>query len=970
MVLVGGCAAAAVWVSLGRLQFAPAPEELLREARSAMRSGDYRRAEQFARRIRAGAAEYPDAMLVVGESLTRRREFQSAIEAYTAIPEDDSDQSITALYCTGDLLFHLGVAGRAEQSYRRVLARRPNDPFTHEQLASLLTTFGRRWEAIPHLFELVRQNRANAERLLLLGSTEAVMALTTSLDRFRRAAPDDPLPELALARDALVKNDPQAAQRHAHAVLRADSGLIEAWAVLGRALVNGPQSAFYDWHARVTPAAAEHPDVWMARGLRATIQSEPRVAVRCFWEAVRRAPDSRAANYHLGQALLHVDPDLRDQAAPFLDRAAQLEQFEGLLALIYVGRDSLPHLRRAATQAESLGRLWEAAGWCREELKIQPRLDAALRQLQRLEPQLTYDLPRTLGTANPTQRVDLSSYPLPEWRGSTVNDHGSAETTIRAATVHFVDLAAQAGIDFLYFNGGEIPRDGKLIFQTLGGGIAVLDYDGDLWPDLHLTQGRPWPPDDSRHDYTDRFYRNRGDGRFEDVTVSAGLLDYDFSHGAAAGDFDDDGFPDLYLAHLGANRLMHNNGDGTFTDVTRAAGLSGEHLTSGCLVADLNGDGYPDLFDVNYVVAAEAFHRVCANDGRSYSCNPRLFTADHNRLWISLGDGRFEDITESAGILAPDGRGLGVVAFDPGETGLLNLFVANDTTANFYFQNITPHRGGLPRFRETAVEAGLAFDADGRAQACMGVAAGDADGDGLLDLYVTNFYEEGSTLYRQRGSEYFEDVTRRFGLYEPSRLQLGFGTQFLDGDLDGWPDLIVTNGHIDDFTDRGTPYQMPPQFYRNDNGVRFELLPPEELGPFFERRCLGRSLARLDWNRDGREDVVISHLDVPVALLANRTSAVGRHLALRLVGTAGSRDAIGTTLRVTAGGRTWVRQLTAGDGYQVSNERQLVFGLGKADRIDRLSVRWPSGNLQSFNDLAVDQQLLIVEGRPQVIRLR
>jgi hypothetical protein len=251
----------------------------------------------------------------------------------------------------------------------------------------------------------------------------------------------------------------------------------------------------------------------------------------------------------------------------------------------------------------------------------------------------------------------------------------------------------------------------------------------------------------------------------------------------------------------------------------------------------------------------------------------------------------------------------------------------------------------------------------------MGIAAGDADANGLVDLFVTNFADESDTLYLQQPGGLFIDMTRQAGLRSPSLFPLGFGTQFLDGDLDGLPDLVVSNGHVDDLRDVGQPYEMSPQYYRNVGGGRFEELEASSLGPFFEGKYLGRGLARLDWNRDGKEDFAVSHIGSPAALVVNRTEGAGHFVALQFRGVVSDRDAIGTTVRVTAAGQTRMLQLTAGDGYQASNQRRLVCGLGGAPLVEKLDVRWPSGILQSFTDLPADADFLLIEGRHDLVRL-
>ncbi len=312
---------------------------------------------------------------------------------------------------------------------------------------------------------------------------------------------------------------------------------------------------------------------------------------------------------------------------------------------------------------------------------------------------------------------------------------------------------------------------------------------------------------------------------------------------------------------------------------------------------------------------------------------------------------------------------MGIVAADFDGSGRLGLFIANDLQANHFYANMTSASQGPPRFMEHALLNGLAYDREGRPQACMGVAAGDADGDARLDLFVTNYVNEANTLYRQSTDGLFSDDTRTAGLTEPSFKMLGFGTQFLDADLDGQEDLVVANGHIDDFTHESFEYRMRPQFFRNLGG-KFEELPASTLGPYFAEKLLGRGLARLDWNGDDREDFAVSHLQNPAALLTNTTTG-GRSVSIRLRATNSARDAIGATVSVEAGQKRLMKQLTGGDGYAASNERKLVFGLGESEQADQVTVRWPSGSTETVTDVPAGTAWLLVEGRmPRKLSLR
>jgi hypothetical protein len=469
------------------------------------------------------------------------------------------------------------------------------------------------------------------------------------------------------------------------------------------------------------------------------------------------------------------------------------------------------------------------------------------------------------------------------------------------------------------------------------------------------------------HDYQDRLFRGHDGECFIDASAASHLDNKLYSQGLAVGDFDADGFPDLYIANIGTNVLYRNNGDGTFQEVSARSGTQGNVWTSSCLMADLNADSLPDIYAVNYIGGDKLYTQDC-KVREAPRCAPVEYPAEQDRVYLNAGDGTFIDVTDHCGVVASEGRGLGIVAADFDASRRLSVFVANDMSANFFFQNVTPSSGDEPVFVERAVLNGLAYNSAGRSQACMGVAADDANQDGLLDLFVTNFYRDSNTLYRQLPDGSFRDEIAASQVEQATFPVLGWGTQFLDAELDGIPDLLVTNGHVHDPFDKNIPYQMPPQFFHGRGAGRFEEVSAHQLGPYFEGKHLGRAMARLDWNRDSLEDVCIGHLNTPVALLSNESITDGHWLSLTLVGVDSNRDAIGTVVAITSGNRTSVRQLTAGDGFQCSNERRLVFGLGNTATVDQMLVKWPSGVEQVFTDIRSKQELIIVEGNAGVLK--
>jgi tetratricopeptide (TPR) repeat protein len=942
----------------------PPNPALLIDADAALKDHRPDDALRLAKSYLAKAPKSAAALYLAALAADQRRQKDEVLEILSAVAADDSSpEAVKCANLAGKVCLEQGRVWDAEKHFRQALLYAPHDVTANRQMANMLTVEGRRWESRPYLLELISQRKNTFEELLILSDLWPVYENRAELKRLREVQPQDPLPLLVAARMEIHEKRLDKARDMIRKVLKQYPDLVEAHAWLGWTLVEDPKwtASLAAWEKELPAGASEHPMIWFIRGWGAERVNQPEAAVRCFWEVSRRDPNYDQAAYRLADALAKIKQAeahdiVRHRAQVLLDLGTTVKKIHREL------KYEPQAFRRVAEQMLSLGRWQEAQGWYLVIAAHDPSQSSAAAEAERLQERLKQGPFLSLAEAEPDLKLDFASFPLPKWPAAAPTTLANAKPGPKSA-VRFIDSAAAAGINFTYYN-GDLPGKARIL-GDLGGGVAILDYDGDFWQDIYLTQGADWPVDYSSTKYRDRLFRNLGNGHFEDVTLAAGLGDNSFSHGVCVGDFDNDGFPDLYLANCGVNRLYHNNGDGTFTDIAPQAGITTDDWTCSCLVADLNGDGLPDIYDVNYL-EGDALTRICPNG----PCGPHNFPAQQDRLLLNWGDGTFRDVTRQAGINGKDGKGLGIVAADFALDGRLSLFIANDTTPNFFYDNLTPPGDPIPRFSETAGKIGLGRDRNGLAQACMGVAADDATGDGFIELFITNFYNESNTLYvPEVPGQAYTDKTIEFGLRDGSLQMLGFGTQFIDGELDGWPDLILTNGHVHDRRKEGEPYKMRPQYYRNLRGESFEELSPDSLGPFFRGQYLGRGLARVDWNRDGREEVVISHIGSPVALLTNQTPTAGHFLALQLRGTLHSRDAIGAVAKVKIGERTITRQLTAGDGYNASNQRQLIFGLGSAEKIDQLEIRWLHGGKRTFTDLAIDTQYIAVEGRDSLVRL-
>ncbi len=636
------------------------------------------------------------------------------------------------------------------------------------------------------------------------------------------------------------------------------------------------------------------------------------------------------------------------------------------------------------------GREWEAWSWAIMAQSKYPRASWVRDVLRQLADYPHTGSPRILAASDLTVKFDLSGYPDFRTLESMWNvTEASLPDVAAQETIRFDDQAERLGLEFTYHRGRVPGMEGVRMQESTGGGVGVLDYDNDGWPDVFLTQGEDWPAGANEpagsSGYRDVLFRNLG-GRFENTTILASFPEEDgYGQGCACGDFNNDGFADVYVANIGVNQLLINNGDGTFTDASSRAGLSQSLWTTSVVMADLNADGNPDLFDVNYVQGDELFQITCDET----DCSPQAYDEAPDYAHLSLGDGTTRPV-------APDpearvGAGLGIVAFrvdrslspegidtpeavnieglTPVESSLsrfsdghLSLFIANDQDPNSFLRVVPSADPQNFALADESFIAGLAMNRDGNTAACMGVAAGDVTGDGQLDLFVTNYKDEANSLYAQEDGGIFTDAIGGSGLLMAGLPYVGWGTQMLDADNDGRLDIVVTNGHVGEFARADGQYRMPTQFFRNSGDRRFRELLPGDLGSFFSRKVMGRSLATLDWNRDGRIDFVVSLLDENVTVLTNQTADRGNWLMLRLSGTTSARDAIGTFVTVITDGEVIRRQLTGGDGYQASNERVLHFGLGPDDVVMELVIEWPSGLTQTIHNVPANGLLLVTEG--------
>jgi hypothetical protein len=545
----------------------------------------------------------------------------------------------------------------------------------------------------------------------------------------------------------------------------------------------------------------------------------------------------------------------------------------------------------------------------------------------------------------------------------------SAKHIAPAGIASFADVSHAAGIDF-HLTCGSLEK--RYIMESMCGGIAIFDYDNDGWMDIFLVNGSTLEDLRKEECHPSKLYHNNHDGTFTDVTVKAGVTHCGWGFGVAVGDYDNDGAEDLYITYLDSAVLYHNNGDGTFTDVTTKAGVGnpGRWGTSAAF-GDYDNDGYLDLYVANYVdldlehLPEFGVGPFCQYRGIAVSCGPRGLKGGRDRLYHNNGDGTFTDVTEKLNVDADSYYGLGVLWLDYDLDGCLDLYVANDSSPSLLYHNDC--KGG---FTEVGVEAGVAYSADGQEQAGMGIDSADYDNDGWPDIAKANFSDDTNNLYHNDHNGQFTDAAGPAGFGPVSIPFLGFGMKFLDLDNDGWKDIFVADGHVNPQVDQhsfGVTYAERPLLFHNLRNGKFEEIGTSSGAPL-ARRYVARGAATADFLNRGSEDLLVTVLDGSPVLLHNQSAKKGHWLRIKTVGKKSNRDGFGARVEVTAGSLKQSAEVRANSSFESASDPRLHFGLGSATQVDSITIRWPSGRVDSTGREAADQELVMKEGNGVVSR--
>jgi tetratricopeptide (TPR) repeat protein len=906
----------------------------------------------------------PQLLYLSARVLAAKDDLQGAIQTIRRIPPQ-APQAIAASGQAAEWTVALGKLPEAEAELLRILKQYPTAVPAIRLLAKIYNAQGRRFEASRYLDRLVRLGDFTRVELLATVDPRDYFDDETVRTAFAQAYPDHPYVAFAKIRTRLIRNGYETNLEELKQISQRNPELLEPWVWTATSLLQTDRlNQLQKWLDDRPKGAEKHPEYWYALGGLFLRRDQDQLAARCFVQSIQLDRRHVAAYQGLSDALIELKR---------IEEAQRVRQFGNDLISIndYAQQISYAYgepklFDKIADTYKKLGDDVAAFGW--EALAVtlgHRQMTNALEDQRAVLRKAPPAMPKVL------EGLPWESWPLPtEIPGpegpKIAQQDGPSQEPQRIGQIAMEDVAKELGMETSYDNGARSNRSWYTI-EGVGGGVNALDFDKDGWPDLYFSQAGASPLD-SDPKYTPKtLFRSIGGKRFIEVAHLANAADIGYGQGIGVADLDQDGFPDLLVANLGVSRIYRNNGDGTFqvSDIPQDNDKS--LWNSSIHAADLNGDSLPDLIHASYVYGAESVSRKCeSNQSVRISCNPKMFPPGKNRILFNQGDGTWElapaDLLESV----QTGYTLGTLVTNLDQRHGNDVFFANDVSPNNLLLSEPGTSSTAERTRwnldEQAATAGTAVDSIGRAQACMGISCGDQNRDGLLDIIVTNFYNEVSTLYLQTLPGVFVDGTRRSKLGVWTLDQLSFGSQFCDLDNDGWLDFVAVNGHIDDLRTENIPFQMPAQILKNEQG-EFRWLRNPYPGKYFEDKWVGRGLQMVDYNVDGKPDLVATHLDRPAAVLENRCVNNNHFVQWELVGTNSQREAIGAVLRIEAEEEFWVTSMCDGEGFFGSNEHLIHVGLGSKKRLSKVTCRWPSGKEEQVEGLDADRRYRWVEGQ-------
>lgn len=961
----------------------PSTAVLLTTAEQQLRRREYATALETAQQVLRQQSSSPEAHWIAGRAQLGLRNPRAAAEHFLDIPANSPRSLEAALEAAELLQQRLALLTLAEIAYRKAVEIAPDDPVALTGLARLLALAGRRTEAAPLILRLV-QLRQPSELLIVLARPSGTLQDQLLLERAASADTNDPLLLLATARSAEQSGDPARAAEFCRRALKSapDFLLLPIHAELGRCLtlLDDPQQ-LQTWEQSLTADLRNAPDIARIVGLLRLRQRQPATALPLLLHAARSQPEYRDTLWQLSRLLEQAAlPDIAQRCNRFLEADRILQEAQD--RVLFSDNSQPDDAIQLVNASLNCGRLIEAAGWAQLATRRFPQnseIQTLATRLQNSASQAPLQLVQD--SANPLLPINNTQLSVAVERlrslqtnqppvGPEITGTDTANAPVSKSPISFTALEHSVGFDFSFINGSSTTPSRRM-YELTGPGAAAVDLDHDGWTDIALTQGGTWQNNrKSSAEPTLTLFRNLRGQRFQNVSSTAGSSANDFGQGLAAGDLNHDGFLDLVTASLNGARLWINNGDGTLEDHGILPESLGKWITS-CAIADLNQDSMPDLFLVTYLGGPDVFSRLCDDGfGQASMCLPAIFPALPDLLLLNDETGSFHDHSTDLPESNNAGKGLGVLVMHSAPADQATrpeILVANDTTPNALF-TWDPDSA---TWQDRGFISGLAMSGQGRAEGCMGIAAADLNSDQIPDFVITNFLGEAHAWYESRPGGTWEDRRIPSRLEQATRDVLGFGTCFLDANLDGHPELLIANGHIDNLEHLGRPYRMPTQMF-TATADEFHLLPATELGSWFQLPHIARAAVSLDWNRDHAPDLLVTLLHENSTLLSNSSPQPGQGISLTLVSHRHERHPVGARSAVLLEDQTPlgpIQQLFAGHGYQSAADTTLIHGCGQRKTVPTLRITWPTGTSDAFHDVETDSHYILIEGRSTLWKL-
>ena len=951
---------------------AKTPEERLSGAKQFVADGNPVAAEAELRPLLISIPNNPSVLLIWAEIQATSGRKTQAIETLEAVDDSEPEKKAQALWKASQWLIDLGEFTRAENSLIELIALPGDQSEALRTLSTILNNQGRRREAGVHLESLAKAGQIQEKELI------AMITLGNPFLDQSMPKPDfgsDLVPALlVMSRELKSQGDFAGAARLTAKLAEAFPESTQIQAFLGRVYSDQQDNEkLRQWVSQVPSGIEIEAEYWHALGILMELENRPREAVRCFLETVLRDQTNRPAYLALAQLLKQLGQD--ELAQECLQRSEAIGETSKIARSLGFERGTSDQLHRIADLLEQLRRPWESFAWRLIALKQQGADDSEIQQLEKSRQELLESIEQNAESQRTSEAfllcgLDRTQWPLPaqDFSAQPTSPSLATPATGQTKAISLVNISNQIGLDFQYKNGQATESNELYIHQVTGGGVGVIDYDLDGWPDLYLTQGGGDAfSDDSNLE--DELFRNDSGRRWQSIGKAAGIDNLGYGQGVAAADLNQDGWLDILVANLGVNVLYQNNGDGSFTRRKLPTHpREGGGWTTSIACGDITGDHLPEIIETNYLDDLSGLTVSCGSG--SIACNPAQFIPAADCLLSIQPDGSIVWNETCAGMKEKSNYGFGIVIADFDQKPGNEVFITNDTRNNHYWVRQNPSgQAGVNQLVESASILGCAASQNGLARGCMGIAFGDFDRNLQLDLYVTNFWKQAADLYLLQPNGSFTPGNYKLGLFEDSVDTVGWGAQAADFDHDGWLDLAVLNGHVTDLSQRGQPYEMRPQLFQGGAGGFNAVQPDRRSEPnYWTRPALGRTLALIDWNQDGRMDLIANHLDQPIALLENQTETIGDNsIRIELVGTLSERDAIGATVTVKDRDESWRAWMTGGDGFLCSNQNQLHFGVGQRSTVESITIHWPTGLEQTFRNLATDETYLAVEGQDDLM---